>query len=102
MAIAKKERFEDKGIKLKLNVPSANFPPEKIIYSEKKLVMLGKSNKEDLFPANVEDQELMNPVIEGNIGQFIYSAQNGDLYDALIYKDEVDDIILHSIRTRLL
>jgi len=101
MAIAKKERFENKGIKQKLNIPGANFPPDKITYGDMKLTFLGTSNKEDLFPPSTQDADLINPIMEGNIGQYIYSAPNADLYDLLIYKDEVDQIFLHSIKTRL-
>lgn len=102
MAIAKKDRFEKKGIKVDLKMPATNFPPEKVIFEGKKLINLGKSNKEDLFPASIEDTDLMKASVEGNVGQYIYSSDSGDLYDLLLYIDEFDSIVLHGIRTRLL
>lgn len=102
MAIAKKNRFKKQNIKLDLNLPSAPFPPDKIVYDDMKLVNLGKSNKEDLFPVSIEDPDLMKASISGNIGQYIYSNQNSDLYDVLLYIDEGGDVIMHGIKTRLL
>lgn len=103
MAIPKKQRFKSENIKLELRgIPSMPFPPEKITYRDKKLVLLGKSNKDDLFPPSLEDRDLMIATQYSRIGQFVYSAENADLYDALLYIDEVDNVVLYSIRTRLL
>ena len=81
---------------------SIPFPPEKVTYDGKKLVLLGKSNKDDLFPPTLQERDLILATTRGAIGQFIYSAENADLYDALLYVDEVDNVILYGIRTRLL
>lgn len=103
MAIPKKERFINKGANITLeNVAAIPFPPEKITYDGKKLVLLGKSNKDDLFPPTLQQRDLILATTRGTIGQFIYSAENSDLYDVLLYVDEVDNVILYSIRTRLL
>lgn len=102
MAIAAKNRFSAIGIKIILeDVATIPFPPEKIFYNGMKLVLLGKSNKDDLFPATIQERDIMIATTRGVIGQFIYTAENSDLYDALIYVDEAENVILHSIRTRL-
>ncbi len=103
MAIPKKERFTNQGAKILLeDVSSIPFPPEKIMYDGKKLVLLGRSNKDDLFPPTLQERDLILATTRGAIGQFIYSAENADLYDVLLYVDEVDNVILYGIRTRLL
>lgn len=103
MSIPKKQRFVSENIKMELRgIPAMPFPPEQITFRDKKLTLLGKSNKDDLFPPSLEDRDLMIAVQYSRIGQFIYSADNGDLYDALIYIDEVEHVVIQSIRTRLL
>lgn len=103
MSIPKKERFINQGAKILLDgVASIPFPPEKITYNGEKLVLLGKSNKDDLFPPTIQDRDLIIATTRGSIGQFIYSADNSYLYDVLLYTDEVDNVILYGIRTRLL
>lgn len=103
MAIPKKQRFIAENIKMELRgIPAIPFPPENIHFRDKKLTLLGKSNKDDLFPPSIEDRDLMIAIQYSRIGQFIYSADNGDLYDALLYVDEVENIVIQSIRTRLL
>lgn len=103
MAMPKKERFTNKGANIVLeNVSAIPFPPEKITYDGKKLVLLGKSNKDDLFPPTLQERDLILASTRGSIGQFIYSAENSDLYDVLLFVDEVENVILYSIRTRLL
>lgn len=103
MAIPKKERFINQGAKILLeNVSAIPFPPEKITYNGKKLILLGKSNKDDLFPPTIQERDLILATTRSVIGQFIYSAENADLYDVLLYVDELENVILYAIRTRLL
>lgn len=102
MAIPKKERFN----KVRLNypiqgIPAFPFPPEKISYNGLKLQCLGRSNKEDLFPTSIDDPVIARASMTGRIGQFIYVAPNSDLYDALLYIDETDTVILYGLRTTL-
>lgn len=101
MAIAKKNRFISDKLNIKLNVPSIPFPVEAFKYNNKQFTLLGESNKDDLFPSNIEEPSLISANIDGRIGQFLYSSENGDLYDVLLYVDEFKEVILYKLRTRL-
>lgn len=101
MAIKKSDRFIKEKVNELLNV-KFDFPVEKFVYEGKNMTLLGKSNKTDLFPTNIEEPELMQASMKGRIGQYVYSCDNGDLYDALLYVDDIGHgIRLYSIRTRL-
>lgn len=107
MAMPKKERFERINIKQVMEMNNPVFPPESFIYNDSEkgkrigLTLLGKSNKSDLFPPSIEETGIMYATTTGQIGQYIYTAHNGDLFDVLFYIDEVNNLVLLSIRTRL-
>lgn len=98
MAMKKADRYKREKVNQSLK---GNFPVEKFIYEGKNMTLLGTSNKTDLFPKNLEEPGLIKASMTGKIGQFIYSCDNGDLYDALLYIDETGTLVLYSIRTRL-
>lgn len=103
MAIAKKDRFINKDMGLEITLCSPSFPPAEVEIPsvESKLILLGKSNKTDLMPTeNLDD--LQYSFQTGNIGQFIYTSKNGDLYELCMYVDEVEKTILQGVRTRFL
>lgn len=96
MAIAKNDRFVEKGIDFVVGEDKNNFPPKQIVFRGKKLFYLGVSNKDDLIEP-CEDYDRADYK-----GQFIYCSDIGDMYDCCIYIDVVEQSILKSIRTRLI
>ena len=102
MSIAKKDRFKTEGIDVILkDVTSIPFPPETFKWNEKKFTLLGSSNKNDLLPISLDEPSIIAATNTGRIGQYIYTDHEGNLYDAFIFVDEMDDVILRSIMTRL-
>jgi len=89
-----------------LSIPlnSRNFPPEEFYINypkkEKKFMLLGVSNKEDLIPVSIDTEELVRAVTFGHIRQYIYTGADGDLYDICIYKDERGECHVYDIRHR--
>ena len=107
MSIAKKDRFINRNLKDVLDTEGdVTFPPEKVNYAANegllRLSLLGSSNKDDLAPVNIDTFDLQKAATYGHMGQFVYANENGDFYDLYIYKNEVEEIILYSIRTRQL
>lgn len=99
MAVPKKDRFVDTGLKIAVgNVD--DFPPETFKYRDFEFTVLGLSNKDDLIPVNVDNLEMQKIVTLGNLGQYICTNQVGDIFDACFYKGEDDNIYLYAIRTR--
>lgn len=102
MAIAKKLRFVANNINVNLDMPTIPFPPLKFKTRELTLNYLGKSNKTDLYPGEEEcDVGILKAISNKQIGQFVYCSDIGDMYEAFIYVDEVENVILRSLRTRL-
>lgn len=102
MAIAKAARFSKVRINHALQgIPAFPFPPDKFTYDGLKLQCLGRSNKDDLYPATIDDPSIAAASMSGRIGQFIYTNQNADLYDVLLYIDETETLILYGIGTTL-
>jgi hypothetical protein len=97
MAIAKKDRFITKDLKQKI---SPSFPPETFKYKIWEMTILGKSNKDDLMPVNVDTAEMQRIVTLGNLDQYICTNQVGDIFDAAIYKGEDGAAYLYGIMTR--
>lgn len=98
MAIAKKDRFVHSDIK-RLVKMNEEFPPENFNYNELVLTVLGRSNKDDLFPASVNDIELQKAMTYGKMEQLICVSEQGDMYDACLYQLD-NSIFLYAIRTR--
>lgn len=99
MSIAKKDRFIQSNLKIPVDSGGV-FPPPEITYQSLRLHNLGTSNKSDLLPVNIDTMELQRAVTYGAIGQFIFSATNGDLYDACLYINEDKEVFIYGIRTR--
>lgn len=100
MAIAKKLRFDNRLVERVIE--NSSFPPSKLEFEGKKLLWLGKSNKVDLIPMSLDNQSMIKASLEGKLGQFVYAAENADIYEVFLFVDEVENVIFHSIRTRLL
>jgi hypothetical protein len=103
MAVQGKDRFVENNINVLL--PGIKqFPPDTLKYGANKteLFCLGKSNKTDLMPVNISSIDLQRAVTFGGIGQYIYSAANGDLYDICLYTTAEQEIYIYGIRTRQL
>ena len=100
MALAKKDRFISKDLKIELKSSSDVFPLDTFNFEGHKFFMLGISNKNDLYPLNIEEYGLHKAVVEGKIGQYIYTREDGVLFDVFMYSDEADYVILGGIRTR--
>lgn len=102
MSIAKKLRFNDRNINKVINVPTLPFPPNNIKMKNLTLHYLGESNKTDLYPEeNESDVGIYKAVSNKTIGQYTYCDDMGNIYEALLYIDDVEDVILKSLRTRL-
>lgn len=102
MAIAKSERFKSEGVEIILKgIPTEPFPPEKFKFRDKKLSLLGKSNRDNLYPVSIEDTDMIKAMSDGKIGQFIYTDDDANIYDVLLYVDTVDQLVIYSIMTRL-
>lgn len=102
MAIAKSERFKSEGVDIVLKgMPTEPFPPEKFRFRDRKLFLLGKSNRDNLYPPSIEDTDMIKAMSEGKIGQFVYSDEDANIYDVLFYIDTVEQLVIHSIMTRL-
>lgn len=101
MGVAGKDRFIKTNIKVLIDRSNA-FPPLMFNYEGSEFTVLGLSNKEDLMPVNIETAELQRVVTYGYIKQFICSADNGDLYDACLYRNETGNTYIYGIRTRKL
>lgn len=95
----KKDRFIDTGLYIKVG-QSDTFPVESFNYKNLELVLLGSSNKDDLIPVNIESIEMQKIVTFGNLKQFIYVDQTGEIYDVCLYHDKDNNIYLYAIRTR--
>lgn len=103
MAIPKKERFVLKDIRYQLEDLSPNpFPPERIKYNGMELILLGKSNKNDLDPVSIEDSGLHKAVLNEQIGQYTFVNKNGDIYEVELFVDETEVVTIYGIRTRLI
>jgi hypothetical protein len=103
MSVAKKERFIRTNLRILIDTGGDNtFPPERVNYEDKRLSLLGASNKDDLAPVTIDTLELQKAATYGQMGQFVYVNENGDFYDLFLYKDEIEEIILYGIRTRQL
>ncbi|MCX8074152.1 MAG: hypothetical protein N2749_01010 [Clostridia bacterium] len=101
MSVAKKDRFVKTNLK-EIVESGQIFPPEKINYEDKRLTLLGISNKNDLAPVTIDSYDLQRAATFGEMGQFVYVNENGDFYDLFLYQDEIKQTILYGIRTRQL
>lgn len=99
MAVAGKDRFIETGLKVLIDKSNV-FPPPIFNYKGRTYTTLGFSNKEDLMPVNFDTAELQRAITYGTMKQVVCTTDNGDLYDACLYRNETGNSYLYGMRTR--
>lgn len=94
----KKDRFIH--VEMKVLIDTDIFPPETFTYETMIMTLLGKSNKSDLIPINITDNDLIKAIMHGGMVQFIYTSNSGDLYDICLYKCQDSKVYMYGIRSR--
>ena len=98
MSIAKKDRFIDTNLRVVIG-STEQFPPDSFKFNGEEYIVLGRSNKDDLIPINVDNIELQEILTLGGLSQFICTDDKGNIFDVCLYKHQ-GETVLFAIRTR--
>ena len=103
--LAKKDLFSVRCTPIEERVPQTakEFPPKGIQYKGLKLAYLGVSNKNDLLHIQAfkeDDADAMYAFRNELAEQYIFSDLNGELYEVLLIRNTVGDVLIAAIRTR--
>ncbi|MEG0728238.1 MAG: hypothetical protein RR420_01310 [Anaerovoracaceae bacterium] len=94
------KKFMEKNISKIVLDEAGEFPPTSFSYENiGTLTLLGISRKKDLEPVSINSEQLIKASMVGQIGQYIYATDLGEILEIYLYQNEESQIIMCGIRT---